>query len=143
LGDRVVGNDHSGPDGVIEFLLGDQAPGIHREVFKDLEGLRPQVKILISHAQTAAREIKRKPVEIQDARNCDVQHSASFHQDHRSIKIFDLNIQKSFIAQSGPDRNYVGYTLGSTELWARQKLASTDEGSPLGLERRRHAPGPQ
>ena len=110
------------PDSVIEFLLGDQAARIGGEEFKNLKGLRSQLDILIACSQVPAREIKRKPVEIQDASNCDVQHSASSSEDYPKI-------QKSFIARSGPHRNLVGHT------WIRQKLGVRQN---LGLDGQRH-----
>ena len=63
LRDRVVGHGHVGPYGLVKLLLGDQPPGVLCEVTKYLEGLGPQLDIVVARAQTSARQIEREVVE--------------------------------------------------------------------------------
>ncbi len=74
LSNGIVRNDDIGPDGLIEILLGNQAPRIGGEVFENLKSLRSQLDILITRSQAPACEVQRELVEIQGARHGNVQH---------------------------------------------------------------------
>jgi hypothetical protein len=45
LHQRIVGNCHVAPNGIVKLLLGDETPGILGEMAQEMERLRPQIEV--------------------------------------------------------------------------------------------------
>src|SRR5262245_38772859 len=66
LANGIAGHDHIWPYDIEKLLLGHQPSSVGHQIAKHLKRLWPQLDILLVRAQTSARKIEGKPVEVQN-----------------------------------------------------------------------------